>query len=54
MGEKIYKTVENSGVMNVVAGACDCCGSVCSGERDTASDYSEKAAFLRGLPDEKI
>ena len=23
-------------------------------ERDTASDYSEKAAFLRGLPDEKI
>ena len=42
MGEKIYKTVENSG------------GSVCSGERDTASDYSEKAAFLRGLPDEKI
>lgn len=26
----------------------------CSGELDTASDYSEKAAFLRGLPDEKI
>ena len=55
MGEKIYKTVENSGVMNVVRRSpCDCCGSVCSGERDTASDYSEKAAFLRGLPDEKI
>ena len=44
--EKIYKTVENSGVMNVVAQALAIAvGSVCSGERDTASDYSEKAAF---------